>query len=545
MKRTKSHYIWLPLVIALSVIVGIVIGNFYAFYGKPSGGQWDNKLATIFGYIGETYVDSIDTEQLMEESIPLIIDQLDPHSAYIPAEDLEAVNEDLEGHFSGIGVQFSILHDTVTVISVVSGGPSAAAGILNGDRIVMVNDSLFVGKSINNERVLKQLRGPKGSVIKLGIRRANKPKLLTMSVKRDDISVNTVDAFFEVEKGIGYVKINKFGATTYNEFITALSEFKQKQVKTLMVDLRQNAGGYMQAAQAMLNEFFGNKQLIVYTEGRMFPRMDYYSNGSGTFQQEQVVVLVDEGSASASEIFAGAMQDTDRGLVVGRRTFGKGLVQQQFELNDGSALRLTVARYYTPSGRCIQKEYTMGEQENYRKDLLNRFLGGEMDNQDSVKHNSKVATFKTVAGRTIHGNDGIMPDVFVPRDTVGLNSYYIQVVGDRHAYEYAMEYIDRNRQKLNSFKTWQAMVAHLQQQSLVDGLADYAYTKGIRKRPYLINESRKHIEKYLIGDILRPFFGESAYFQFVLQYDPTYQKALSLIKAGKTSPQAVARQAYK
>ncbi len=401
MKRTKSHYIWLPLVIALSVIVGIVIGNFYAFYGKPSGGQWDNKLATIFGYIGETYVDSIDTEQLMEESIPLIIDQLDPHSAYIPAEDLEAVNEDLEGHFSGIGVQFSILHDTVTVISVVAGGPSAAAGILNGDRIVMVNDSLFVGKSINNERVLKQLRGPKGSVIKLGIRRANKPKLLTMSVKRDDISVNTVDAFFEVEKGIGYVKINKFGATTYNEFITALSEFKQKQVKTLMVDLRQNAGGYMQAAQAMLNEFFANKQLIVYTEGRMFPRMDYYSNGSGTFQQEQVVVLVDEGSASASEIFAGAMQDTDRGLVVGRRTFGKGLVQQQFELNDGSALRLTVARYYTPSGRCIQKEYTMGEQENYRKDLLNRFFGWR-NGQSGQREAQLESAYLQNSGRTNH-----------------------------------------------------------------------------------------------------------------------------------------------
>ncbi|MBP1616214.1 MAG: hypothetical protein H6Q14_41 [Bacteroidetes bacterium] len=546
MKFTKSPYVWLPLWIAIGIALGIFIGNtFSIFKSRHSLFNRGDKLEAVLEYINDSYVDSINLQELVEDAIPDLVTGLDPHSTYISAKDLDMVNEDLEGHFSGIGVQFSILNDTIVVISVISGGPSSAAGIVAGDRIVKVQDKEFVGKTLTNELVMRNLRGAKGSSVKLGIKHFDSAKIVPITVKRGDIPVNTVDASFSIAKGVGYVKVDKFGSTTYSEFINALSKLKAEGVKSIIIDLRQNTGGYMQAAEMMVNEFFPKNQLVVFAEGRNFPRDAYYSDGSGTFQNEQVVVLVDEGSASASEIFAGAIQDTDRGLIIGRRTFGKGLVQQQREFKDGSALRLTVARYHTPSGRCIQKAYTRGKSEDYQMDLMNRYLRGEMDNQDSIKFSKGMPLFKTKGGRPIRGNDGIMPDIFVPRDTIGINSYYLNVVNKGYAYEYAIRYIDRNRTMLKSFKKWQHLAGFLQNQSLVENLVEYALQKGVNRRPYLIDESYDLLQRQLIANIIRPLFGESAYFQYVLKDDVLLKRAIGLVHSQKATREAIVSQRYK
>lgn len=546
MKYNKASYVWLPLWIAIGIAVGIFIGNtFSIFKSRHSLFNRGDKLEAILEYINDSYVDSINLQNLVEDAIPDLINGLDPHSAYIPAKDLELVSEDLNGHFTGIGVQFSIINDTIVVVSVIQGGPSSAAGIQAGDRIVKVNDKNFVGKTITNDVVLRNLRGADGSSVKLGIKRNNSSKIIPIIVKRGDIPVNTVNASFPIAKGIGYIKVEKFGSTTYSEFINALSKFKAEGVKSIIVDLRQNTGGYMQAAEMMANEFFPKNQLVVYAEGRNFPREAFYSDGSGTFQTEQVVVLVDEGTASASEIFSGAMQDADRGLIMGRRTFGKGLVQQQREFKDGSALRLTVARYHTPSGRCIQKAYKLGGDENYQMDLMNRYLRGEMDNKDSIKFNKNMPLFKTKAGRVIRGNDGIMPDIFVPRDTSGINSYYLNVVNKGYAYEYAIRYIDRNRAKLNSFKNWKQLVAFLQNQPLVENLVEFAFSKGINRRPYLIDECYDLLQKQVISNIIRPISGEQAYYEYALQDDVLTKQAVGIIRKNKATHAAIASQAYR
>lgn len=546
MKFTKSPYVWLPLWIAMGIAVGIFIGNtFSIFKSRHSLFNRGDKLEAVLEYINDSYVDSINLQELVEDAIPNLISGLDPHSTYIPAKDLDMVTEDLEGHFSGIGVQFSILNDTIVVISVIPGGPSSAAGILAGDRIVKVDDKDFVGKKLTNDLVMRNLRGAKGSSVKLSVKRLDSHKIVPITVKRGDIPVNTVDVSFSIAKGVGYVKVDKFGSTTYSEFINALSKLKAEGVKSIIIDLRQNTGGYMQAAEMMVNEFLPKNQLVVFAEGRNFSRDAYYSDGSGTFQSEQVVVLVDEASASASEIFAGAIQDTDRGLIVGRRTFGKGLVQQQREFKDGSALRLTVARYHTPSGRCIQKAYTLGKSDDYQMDLMNRYLRGEMDNQDSIKFNKSMPLFKTKGGRPIRGNDGIMPDIFVPRDTVGINSYYLNVVNKGYAYEYAIRYIDRNRAMLQSFKKWQQLADFLANQPLVENLVEYALQKGINRRPYLIDESYDLLQRQVVANIIRPILGESAYFQYVLKDDVLLKRAIGVIHAQKATPESVASERYK
>lgn len=545
MKFKKNPYVWLPLWIALGIALGILIGNTFSVFKSKKSLFKGDKLDAVLEYINDSYVDSINISDLVEDAIPGVIDGLDPHSTYIPAKDLELVSEDLDGHFSGIGVQFSILNDTITVVSVIKGGPSSAAGIMSGDRIVKVDDKDFVGKTITNDAVLRKLRGAKGSSVKLGIKRYNSSKIISVDVKRGDIPVSSVDASFSVAKGVGYVKVEKFGENTYSEFINALSKLKSEGVKSIIIDLRQNTGGYMQAAEMMVNEFFPKNQLVVFAEGRKFPREEYYSDGSGTFQSEQVVVLVDEASASASEIFAGAIQDSDRGLIMGRRTFGKGLVQQQRAFSDGSALRLTVARYHTPSGRCIQKAYTLGKSDDYQKDLMNRYLRGEMDNQDSIKFNKNLPIYHTKAGRLIRGNDGIMPDIFVPRDTIGMNSYYVEVIGKGYAYDYAIRYVDRNRAKLKSFKNWYQLASFLEKQPLVENLVEYAYSKGVNRRPYLIDECYDLLQKQIIANIIRPLFDDSAYYQYMLKDDVLVKRAVSIIQQQKATHAAIASQRYK
>lgn len=539
MDKNKRIAIWLPVIIAASIALGIFIGNHYLSIstGKFRSYASGNKINAILDIIDEQYVDTVNMSQLVEGAIPKIFSELDPHSGYIPAADAQMVNEELEGSFSGIGVSFNLQTDTILVISVIPGGPSEKAGLLAGDRIITINDSLFAGNNSSQGKIMKTLRGAKNSVVKLGIKRSTSQDLLYYNVTRGDVPVNSVDVAYVVREGVGYIKVNKFARTTYNEFITAIAKLKQQNCKSFIIDLRGNTGGYMDAAINMINEFMANGRLIVYTEGKAFPRNDVYANGTGTCQDAPIVVLTDEFSGSASEIFAGAIQDNDRGLIIGRRTYGKGLVQSQIPLSDGSALRLTIARYYTPSGRCIQKDYELGKTDEYDQDLFNRFMHGEFDSADSIKINNSLK-YQTSLGRTVYGGGGIMPDIFIPRDTSGVTSYFSNVINSGVLNLFTLEYSDNNREKLSSFKTYQELYNYLKKQPLLDKFTNYAVSKGIRKRVTLINISAKLIENQLHSYIVRNFFNDEGFYPIFLKDDVTLLKAIEVIEQGKSMPQA-------
>lgn len=550
MKSSKTRYfIWLPLWITVGIVVGIAIGNIYSIF-NPIGSKTtsffggSNKLDTVIQFINETYVDSVNTQELIEMTIPNLVSELDPHSSYISAKDMSLVGDDLEGHFSGIGVQFVLRNDTIMVVNVIPGGPSQAAGIRPGDRIAFVNDSSYTGKNVSNEKVMRGLRGAKGTDVKLGIIRFGSSDTIDIMVTRGDIPVNTIDISYTPAEKIGYIRINKFGSTTYQEFIGAISKLKKQQVDSFIIDLRQNTGGYMNAAIDMINEFLERGELIVYTEGRAFPREDAYATGSGTSKKDQLIVLMDEGSASASEIFAGAIQDNDRGLIIGRRSFGKGLVQNQQKFKDGSALRLTIARYYTPSGRSIQKPYQMGKSGDYNKDLMNRFLRGELDSQDSIKQENEPL-FHTIGGRPVHGNGGIMPDIFIPRDTIGVNSYYITMINEGLIYESAFSYTDKNRERLEKFETWEELDKYLSFQPLIPNLVSLAESKGVRYRPYLVNEARTLLMTQLKANIVRNIFGEEGFYPLIMKNDIVVKKAIELLQQKKAYPSVVREGGYK
>ncbi|WP_455628004.1 S41 family peptidase [Parabacteroides chinchillae] len=539
MSKNKRLAIWLPVIIAASISLGIFIGNHYYTIGQGKRHKYSsgNKINAVLDIIDEQYVDTVNMGQLVEGAIPKIFSELDPHSVYIPAEDAAMVNEDLEGSFSGIGVSFNMQTDTIMIISVIPGGPSEKAGLLPFDRIITINDSIFSGNKTSQAKIMKTLRGAKNSTVKLGVKRGNSPELIYFDVTRGDVPVKSVDVAYEVHKGVGYIKVSKFGRTTYNEFITAIAKLKEAGCTSFIVDLRGNTGGYMDAAINMLNEFLPEGRLIVYTEGKSFPRSDVYANGTGTCKDNPIVVLTDEISASASEIFSGAIQDNDRGLIIGRRTYGKGLVQTQIALTDGSALRLTIARYYTPSGRCIQKNYEMGKTDDYDQDIYNRYIHGEFDSADSIKMNDKLK-YQTVKGRTVYGGGGIMPDIFIPRDTSGITSYYSSIINSGVLYLYALEYSDRNHKKLASFKTWQDMYKYLQHQPLLTDFTNFAATKGIKKRPTLINISGKLIENQLQAYIVRNFFDDEGFYPIFYNDDVTLKRAIEILKEGKSVPTA-------
>lgn len=544
----KRYFVWLPFWIALGVVVGIFVGNrFFQFDSKSNtifkmGGG--NKLDAVMQYINEAYVDTVNIQNLIEAAIPEVLAGLDPHSAYISAKDMELMGSDLDGHFGGIGVQFVLRNDTITVVNVVAGGPSQAVGILPGDRIISVNDTAFVGKDVTNEKVLRSLRGKTGTDVKLGIKRYNKDEILDITVERGEIPVNTVDVSYQPAEKIGYIKISKFGSSTHQEFLNALSKLKKQGSESFIIDLRQNTGGYLNAAIQMVNEFLDSDQLIVYTEGRSYPRANSYSNGSGTSKKDQMVVLMDEGSASASEVFAGAIQDHDRGLIIGRRSYGKGLVQDQQQFKDGSAVRLTIARYYTPSGRSIQKPYELGKSGDYNLDLMNRYLRGEFDSQDSIKQEN-TPVFHTDGGRSVHGNGGIMPDIFIPRDTLGVNSYYLTLHNNGLIYEYAFTYTDKNRQRLEKFKTPEELDAYLSYQPLISNMVSFAESKGVRYRPYLLNESRNLILTQLKANIIRNMFGDESFYPVVLKDDIVLNQAIKVLQDKMAAPAMVKKEEYK
>ncbi len=544
MDAEKKVRTWLPLWIGIGIALGIFIGSKYGQFGRSDGVQGFGKIDAVLNYIRESYVDTVNMRELVEDALPNIIHELDPHSEYISAADMKRVNEDLEGHFSGIGVSFYVLRDTIVVTSIVPGGPSEAAGIMPWDRIVRVNDTLVAGKKMQNEDVLKMLRGEKGSEVKLGIIRDNGSDLLEITVTRGDIPMNSVNAAYLLTEKIGFIKLGRnFGFNTFSEFISAISKLKSQGAVSFMIDLRGNSGGSLDIVVAMVNEFLHKGDLIVYAEGRNFPRTDNYANGSGTCKEDDVVVLVDELSASASEIFAGAIQDHDRGLVIGRRTFGKGLVQSQRNFPDGSAVRLTVARYYTASGRSIQRSYEKGKYDEYEMDAINRYIEGDYINEDTASNN--FIPYKTLGGRTVYGGNGIMPDIFVARDTTGINSYYNAVVNNRLDEMYAMVYSDMYRDRLSSFDTWQDLYKYLRQQPLLLNLVSFADKNGIRRRPYYIQESGELLENAMYAYVVRNFFGEEAFWAVYYKDDPLIKKGIELIEKGKASPQAVINEEYR
>lgn len=525
-----------PLLLAIAIVVGIYIGVKYSnspISVIPNFGQ--SKINGLMYLISNEYVDSVNIDSLTEKVIPKIIGELDPHSSYIPAEDLEMVNNDLDGSFSGIGIQFSILNDTIMVVDVISGGPSEKAGVLAGDRIVSVNDSSITGSSITNEKVMHRLRGAKNSNVKLSILRPSSKDIIDIDITRGDIPVNSVDVAFKPNDEIGYIKVSKFGKHTYSEFLTSLAKLAVEGTSKFIIDLRGNSGGYMESAINMVNEFLPAGYMIVYTKGNASPLNEVFSNGMGSFQDNQIVVLVDEWSASASEIFAGAIQDNDRGLIIGRRSFGKGLVQQQIPFNDGSAIRLTIARYYTPSGRSIQKEYKMGDSENYEMDLLNRFEHGEFDSQDSIHMNDSIK-YKTIYGRTVYGGGGIMPDIFVPRDTSFYSPYLTQVVNNGIIYQFAFKYSDENREKLSKFKSAKSLLVYLKGEDILSQFVAFATSKDIKARPVYINISRKEILNNLYANIARNILGDEAFYPIVLMNDETFRKAVDILNEDKGFP---------
>ena len=534
-----------PTLTIVALLVGFLIGNaisnkvnaqrFYIQNGQLFQ-QPESKVDQLLQLMESAYVEDIDVDSITEDVMVEIVKHLDPHSAYIPKKDLQMVNDELSSSFTGIGVQFSIQNDTVQIVAVISGGPSEGVGLLAGDRIVTVNDSAFTGKGINNERVMHSLRGPKGTPVTIGVKRNGVSEVLNFTVTRGDIPVHSVDAKFIITpehakragEKIGFVRVNRFGENTYDEFISALATLKGQGATSYIVDLRENSGGFMDQAIRMANEFLAKGDMIVYAEGRSYPRYEARANGAGRFQREPLVVLIDNFSASASEIFAGAMQDNDRATIVGRRSFGKGLVQQQMSFSDGSAIRLTVARYYTPSGRCIQKPYTLGDQDDYEMDLINRYEHGEFFSADSV-HYQDTTLYYTKQGRVVHGGGGIMPDVFVGRDTTLYTPYFNIVANRAYTYQFAYQYTDRHRKELSRYTTWQALEQHLKQADWLPEFVAFAEEKGVEPNQAQIDKSRPLLERLVNAYIVRNMLNDEGFFPLFERDDDITRAAVECL----------------
>jgi len=526
----KKTIIIIPLLIAVSVAAGILIGNLLKQNSQPAFNPMSygntNKLTTILELIDKGYVDSVNTNEIIESTIPDILNELDPHTAYIPAERMQEVREEMQGNFSGIGVQFSIQEDTVRVIEVISGGPSSKVGILPGDRIVRVNDSLIAGVDVENNTVMELLRGEKSSKVTVGVIRKGADEELEFEITRDDIPLFSVDVSYMINPETGFIKVSRFAETTYDEFMNGMQTLNGAGAEKVIVDLRQNPGGSLQGVLKIVDEFLDKGEPILYTEGINQPRKTYNASGRNSFSDVEVYVLIDEFSASASEIFAGALQDNDRGIVIGRRSFGKGLVQEQIPLMDGSALRLTVARFYTPSGRCIQKSYEEGNEE-YFNDLYARFSHREQLVADSINFNDSLK-YTTSSGRTVYGGGGIMPDIFVPMDTTGNSEYYNKIYRKGLIYTFAYAYADRNREALSRFSEASEFDNYLANQNILNEFVEYATEKGIQKDAAGLKESERVISTQLKAYIARNIIGEEGFYPIISQIDNTLLKAIEI-----------------
>ena len=530
----------LPLYISVAVVVGVLIGRFYA--NQYSGNRISfintsqDKISNLLDAINERYVDKVDMNEIVEKSIPQILKELDPHSTYVSAKDVEASMQELKGSFSGIGVQYMIYEDTVRVVRIIEGGPAEEAGLRAGDRIVTIDNKPFVGKSVNNDAVMKNLKGERGSSVRLGVKRNGIRNLVNISITRGDVEVKSIDASYMLDEKTGYIRITSWGNNTYAEFLRAMATLSPKGMENLVIDLRGNLGGYLQAAVEVANEFLPKNSMIVYDEGRNFKKEEYKSDGKGSYQQMPLVVLIDETSASASEIFAGAMQDNDRATLVGRRSFGKGLVQVPLEFRDGSMLRLTVARYYTPSGRCVQKPFKPGDEEDYENDLLQRAATGEYFSSDSIKTSGEV--YKTRLGRKVYGGGGIIPDYFIPRDTIGFTSYYKDVYMSGTINQFAFWYVDNHRQELSRYSEALQLAKYLRGQKIVEAFANYADKHGMKRRNLMIKTSHALLENSIISNIISDRLGIGSAVIYLNNNDPFVAKALNILHKGLAFPSA-------
>mgnify|MGYP002620317540 CR=1 FL=1 len=536
MSKNKSNR-FLPLWMAICVVIGIFVGTFYAnhFSGNRLNiiNSSGNKLNNLLHIIDDQYVDTVNINDLVEKAMPQILAELDPHSVYITAREGEIANDDLRGSFFGIGIEFVIRQDTIRVQNVIGNGPAERAGVLAGDKIVEVDDSVFVGKVCTNAEAMHRLKGPKDTKVKLGILRYGENKLRYVTITRGEIPTKSVTSSYMIDDKTGYLRIKNFGENTYPELLIALATLSQQGFTNLIIDLRGNTGGYLESAVQIANEFLSRNQLIVYTEGRTYPRQEYRADGRGSYQRLPLVVLVDESSASASEILAGAIQDNDRGTIIGRRSFGKGLVQKPMEFSDHSMIRLTIARYYTPSGRCIQKPYDDAKQ--YDEDWVNRYQHGEFFSEDSIKHTGPE--YHTSNGRVVYGGGGITPDIFIPEDTLDMTSYYKEASMSGLILQYAFNYTDENRQKLNEMKEVKDMANYLRKQNIVDKFATFADKNGLKRRNLMIQKSHKLLERFIISRIIYNILNEQAWTEYLNQDDPAVMEALRLFRAGEAFPQ--------
>lgn len=532
----KNKHRFVPLLLSISMIVGILIGTFFTSHsstGKLSIiNTRSNKLNYLLQLIDNNYVDTVDMSSLVEDAMPQILAELDPHSSYIPAKDAEEAAEGLKGSFSGIGVSFTMEKDTVNVMSVISGGPAQKVGIMAGDRILRADTVSLVG--MDSEQVMKHLKGPKGTHVRLAVKRHGTKEQVFFDVVRGDIPNESVVAAYMIDKNIGYVKVKKFGEQTYAEMLVALARLNIDGMKNLIVDLRGNTGGYMHIAIQMVNEFLPANRLVVYTEGRKSPREEFKSDGRGSFKQLPIVVLMDEASASASEIFAGAIQDNDRGTIIGRRSFGKGLVQQPMEFRDGSVVRLTVARYYTPSGRCIQKPYQHGKGEDYENELMARYERGEFFYQDSIHQEGEE--YHTLIGRTVYGGGGIVPDIFVPEDTTAITSYYKQALFSGLLRQFCFSYTDSKREVLSKYETVDEMLRYLKGQNLLEKFARFGEQHELRRRNILMEKSKNLFYRNIYGNIIYNAMDTENYIEYFNREDQTVQKACQILRDGTSVP---------
>ncbi|MDR0955414.1 MAG: S41 family peptidase [Rikenellaceae bacterium] len=537
--RNSKRNIWAPIVVAVAVVAGILLGQRLPrpvqydgrqSFTPPMAGLTTDKLDQVLTLIYGQYVDEPHLDSIEELVIPTILESLDPHSAYIPADELAQVNESIDGHFDGIGVTFNMLNDTVRIITVIGSGPSDRAGIRAGDRILTINDSIVAGRSIPQDSIVGRLRGPRGTEVRLGIERQGVDGLLPITVIRGVIPIHSVDAGFMAGSEVGYVRLSLFSRTSHQEIVEAGARLKAEGMKYFIIDLRGNSGGLLDQAIYIANEFLPADALIVYTEGWASRRNEQFSNGRGVFQDIYPIVLIDEGTASASEIVAGALQDNDRGTIIGRRSFGKGLVQEQIELGDGSALRLTIARYYTPVGRSIQKPYEQGI-EAYQNDLRDRFEHSELFSADSIRFADSLK-FTTPGGKTLYGGGGIMPDVFVPLDTTAQNPYLVQVVNRNILFQYATRYTDQHREALSAIQTLPELTAYFDADTgMFDGLVRYAAQQGVHPKGDELATARDELTAYLRSFVGRntPLEGNAAVY-YLLPFDPEYREAVSVIE---------------
>lgn len=531
---------FMPMIMAVCVVSGILVGSFLSnhFSGNRLNiiGTGSNRLNNLLHIIDDQYVDEVNIDSLVDKAIPQILTDLDPHSVYVSAKDMQVAADELKGSFSGVGIEFNIMEDTIHVQNVIKNGPAERAGLIAGDKIVNIDDKPFVGKVVTSEEAKHRLKGPKDTKVKLGIRRYGQKGIRYFTVTRGDIPQKSIAAAYMIDANTGYVKIKNFGENTYPEMIVALAGLSQKGFSNLIIDLRDNTGGYLKSAVQIVNEFLPKDKLIVYTLGRKSPRQDYKSDGRGAYQHIPLVVLLNESSASASEILAGAIQDNDRGTVIGRRSFGKGLVQQQIDFPDGSMVRLTVARYYTPSGRCIQKPYVPGDPIDYEMDIVQRYNHGEFFTQDSIKHTGPA--YHTGIGRVVYGGGGITPDIFVPEDTSAVTSYYKMAATSGLMLQYAYSYTDANRSFLNQFERMEDLSVYLRKQNLVEKFVVYADEHGLKRRNLLIRKSHGLLERFLLSRIVYNILDESAWVQYINLNDEVINRAIQVFKTNSAFPTA-------